>query len=156
MSTYSHLSHELEADFKLELKVWRLDVAASSEFLAPASHDLAEAEVIIMTVRKNAVWPPEFLRGKTGAVEDRDKGVHAIVVLIEDDRGVLSDTENWNTVLHSSTMQIYPEVFAYEVISAQGGSFATPSLGSHTAESCNAFLCSLTGRDPYPSGSGSQ
>lgn len=116
MDTFTHLTHELEADFKPELKVWRMDDAASPEFSARANADFAAAEVIIVTVRGNQPWPEAFLQWKEGAGEGIASGSpHAIVALIEaGDDGPSSATVSWNSVLRSAATQIHPEVFVYE------------------------------------------
>lgn len=126
MATYAHLTHELEAEFKPELKVWSMDEAASPEHSAKANADIAAAEVILVTVRSNHPWPEAFLHWKKGTRSDGSASPHGVVALIEaGDDGPLPTTGSWNNVLRSSATQIHPEVFVYETTAdvAAGSSF---------------------------------
>jgi len=115
MATYSHLTRELENDFKPELRAWRMDAATSSEFSAKANADIAEAEVIIVSVRANERWPAAFQHWKSGQVQPGTAASpHAIIVLLESPDGPPASNRSWNSMLRSAATQIHPEVFVYE------------------------------------------
>jgi len=126
LNTFSHLTHELETEFEPELRVWRMDDAASPEFIAEANADIVAAEVIILTVRGNQPWPKAFLHWKDGPYTEGSSGIaspRGIVTLIEaDEDGVPVEVGSWNNVLSSAaTQQIHPEVFVYEAMAEPGG-----------------------------------
>ena len=66
--TYSHLTHELEHEFKPDLRVWRMDIAASEAFAARANDDISAAELIIVAVSGNEPCPAAFRHWQGGAV----------------------------------------------------------------------------------------
>lgn len=114
MATYSHLTRELESDFKPDLRIWRMDVATSAEFSAQASDDIAAAEVIIMTVRGDQPCPEAFLHWTRGAAHGGVAPPHAIVALIGSVDVPEPAAGTWGSVLRAAATQIHPEVFVYE------------------------------------------
>ncbi len=132
MDTYSHLTRELESDFKPELRAWRMDAATSSEFSEKANADIAAAEVIIVSVRANEPRPASFQHWKAG--EGRDGAAaapHAIIVLLEAPDGPPASSGSWNSVLRLAATQIHPEVFLYEEDAGPAcPEFAAPAAGA--------------------------
>ena len=57
MDTYAHVTQELDPDLLPRLRIWRIDVAVSAEFSSRANEDLAEAGLIIVTVRPDFQLP---------------------------------------------------------------------------------------------------
>ena len=115
MATYSQLTHELDADFKPDLRIWRLDVALSPEFSAQANHDIEAAEVIIMTVHGNEPCPPAFQHWKAGAGGGSGVPHRAIIAILESTDKPASATESWSSVLRGVATEIHPELFVCEV-----------------------------------------
>lgn len=115
MDTYSQLTRELQSDYETELRVWQLDEATSPDFSAAANHDLAEAEVIILSVRGNPPWPHCLDQWTTGAatLATVEPG-HAVVALIKSASEWPAAKEDWAGVLRGAATQIHPELFVYE------------------------------------------
>ena len=117
MATFSHLTHELEMEFEPELRVWRMDEAASPELINQANADIAAAEVIIVTVRTRHPWPEAFHHWRDGTDGDGTGIVspQAIVTVIEaEEDGTPGAIGPANSVLSLPATQIHPEVFVYE------------------------------------------
>jgi hypothetical protein len=115
MATYSQLTHELESEFKPDLRIWRLDVALSPECSAKANHDIESAEVIIMTVHGNEPCPPEFLHWKTRVGSGDGVPHRAIIAILESTGEPAPATETWSSVLRGVATEIHPELFVCEV-----------------------------------------
>jgi hypothetical protein len=118
MTTFTHLTQELEAEFAPELRVWRMDDAASPEFIQEANADISSAEVILLSVRGNEPWPKAFQHwadGSEGLPGESMAAPQAVVAVIEaDEDGTPSSVKNWNDLLGSGATQIHPEVFVCE------------------------------------------
>lgn len=118
MTTFTHLTQELETEFEPELRVWRMDDAASPEFIEEANADISSAEVILLSVRGNQPWPKPFQHWKDGVEGLPGESMaapQAVVAVIEaDEDGAPSSHMNWNDILGSGATQIHPEVFVCE------------------------------------------
>ena len=116
MAMFTQLTHEFEAEFKPELKVWSMEDADSPEFMASANADIGAAEVIIVSVRGNQRSPAAFQHWKAGGADGYNPASpHAIVALIESgDDGPPATLGSWSSVLRSAATQIHPGVFVYE------------------------------------------
>lgn len=118
MSTFSHLTDEFGAEYKPELRIWRMDDAASPEFIGEANADIAAAELIILAVRGKQPWPAAFLHWKDGPRLGQQAAIaapRAIVALIETDvDGSPVTTSSGDGALRSVATQIHPEVFVHE------------------------------------------
>ncbi|HEY4247024.1 MAG TPA: hypothetical protein VGM64_09225 [Lacunisphaera sp.] len=125
MSTFSHLTDELATEFEPELRVWRMDDAASPEFISEANADITAAELVILTVRGKQPWPDAFLHWKEGPRTGQHAAIaspQAIVALIETDAdGLPVAGESGNVALRSVATQIHPEVFVHETEGPRGG-----------------------------------
>ncbi len=129
MSTFSHLTAELATEFEPELRVWRMDDAASPEFISQANADITAAELVILTVRGKQPWPDAFLHWKEGPRIGRHAAIalpQAIVALIETDAdGLPVARDGGNSALRSVATQIHPEVFVHETESPRAGPFVS-------------------------------
>jgi len=118
MTTFTHLTQELETEFEPELRVWRMDDAASPEFIREANADIASAEVILLSVRGNQPWPKAFQHwkdGTEGLPGESMAAPQAVVAVIEaDEDGAPTSLMDWNDILGSGATQIHPEVFVCE------------------------------------------
>jgi hypothetical protein len=125
MSTFSHLTDELAAEFEPELRVWRMDDAASPEFISEANADITAAELVILTVRGKQPWPDAFLHWKEGPGNGQHPAIaspQAIVALIETDAdGLPVASDGGNCTLRSIATQIHPGVFVHEAEGPRGG-----------------------------------
>jgi hypothetical protein len=121
MATYSQLTHELDSEFKPDLRIWRLDVALSPECSAEANHDIEAAEVIIMTVHGNEPCPPEFLHWKTRVGQGEGVPHRAIIAILESTGESDPATESWSSVLRGVGTEIHPELFVCEVEGESSG-----------------------------------
>jgi len=115
MATYSQLTQELDSEFKPDLRIWRLDVALSSECSVEANHDIEAAEVIIMTVHGNEPCPPEFLHWKEGTGGGAGVPHRAIIAILESTGDAIPDTDTWSSVLRGVGTEIHPELFVCEM-----------------------------------------
>lgn len=121
MATYSQLTQELDSELVPDLRIWRIDVALSSECADEANRDIEAAEVIIMTVHGNDPCPPQFLHWKAGMGEGRGVPHRAIIAILEPTGEPLSDTNSWSSVLRGVATEIHPELFVCEMASEGGG-----------------------------------
>jgi len=130
MATCCCLRRELDNEFTSELRIWRLDVATSPEFVIEADRDIAAADVIIIGVSGSQRCPPEFRRWQDAAVSGRGGRPRAIVALVEsaDEPGPAGET--WNGVLRASATQIHPEIFVCESPEESGDSPPQPSAAA--------------------------
>jgi len=123
MTTFTHLTQELETEYEPELRVWRMDDAASPEFIEEANADISSAEVILLSVRGNQPWPIPFQHwkdGTEGLPGESMAAPQAVVAVIEaDEDGAPSSHMNWNDILGSGATQIHPEVFVCEAKARQ-------------------------------------
>jgi hypothetical protein len=127
MSTFSHLTDELASEFEPELRIWRMDDAASPEFISEANADITAAELVILTVRGKQPWPDAFLHWKEGPKGGQHTAIappQAIVALIETDADGLpvAGGSSGPSALRSVATQIHPEVFVHETESSPDGS----------------------------------
>ena len=133
MSTFSHLTDELATEFEPELRVWRMDDAASPEFISEANADITAAELIILTVRGKQPWPDAFLHWKEGPGNGQQAAIaspQGIVALIETDAdGLPVASVSGHSALRSVATQIHPEVFVHETESQSLGTRAVVSTG---------------------------
>lgn len=114
MATYSQLIQELDSEFLPELRIWRIDVALSSECSAEANHDIEAAEVIIMTVHGSDPCPPEFSHWKSGVGEGSGVPHRAIIAILESTGEPVPGTATWSSVLRGVATEIHPELFVCE------------------------------------------
>ena len=121
MATYSQLTHELDGEFKPDLRIWRLDVALSAECSAEANHDIEAAEVIIMTVHGNEPCPPAFLHWKAGMGGGSGVPHRAIIAILESTGEPEPTTNSWSSVLRGVATEIHPELFVCEVEGENSG-----------------------------------
>lgn len=121
MATYSQLTHELDSEFKPDLRIWRLDVALSKECSSEANHDIEAAEVIIMTVHGNEPCPPEFLHWKAGMGAGSGVPHRAIIAILESTGVPAPATDSWSSVLRGVATEIHPELFVCEVEGENSG-----------------------------------
>jgi hypothetical protein len=113
LATYSHLAHDLEHEFKPDLRVWRMDLAASEAFAARANDDISAAELIIVAVSGNEPCPAAFRHWSGGAVPGGSASPHGIIALVGADAGTDRIEGTWNSVLQGGATQIHPDVFVY-------------------------------------------
>lgn len=129
MSTFCHLTDELATEFEPELRVWRMDDAASPEFISEANADITAAELIILTVRGERPWPDAFLDWKEGPGAGQRAAIappQAIVALIETDAdGFPFCSDHGHSALRSVATQIHPEVFVHERDGPRGGTIVS-------------------------------
>ena len=114
LATYTHLAHELEREFKPDLRVWRMDIAASAAFAERANDDIAAAELIIVAVSGNEPCPAAFRHWQGGAVPGGSASPHGIIALVGAKAGAGRVEGTWNSVLQDGATQIHPDVFVYE------------------------------------------
>jgi hypothetical protein len=113
MAAYWHLTRELESEFMPDLRVWRIDVAASPECAAQADVEIAAAEMVIMAIHANQTFPPALLRWTEGAGDGRSPCHRALIAIIEAiDESALS-AGPLNRILQSTAAQIHPDVFLW-------------------------------------------
>lgn len=121
MAIYSQLTHELDCEFKPDLRIWRLDVALAPECSAEANHDIEAAEVIIMTVHGNEPCPPAFLHWKAGAGGGSGVPHRAIIAILESTGEAVSGDDSWRSILRGVATEIHPELFVCEVAGENSG-----------------------------------
>ncbi len=113
MMAYSHVTREMESEYKTGLRIWRLDVATSPECAPQANDDIDAAEMVIMSVHESRSCPDAILRWPERA--DRGDGLpqRALIGRAETaDKPALS-SGIWNCIRRGIAAQIRLDIFLW-------------------------------------------
>jgi hypothetical protein len=121
VKAYSHLARELENEFVLKLRIWRVDVAILTDCAENADDDIAAADMVILAVRDTGACFAACQRwtGKTGNRVGMPK--QALVAIVEADQKNPVATENWSDVLRSTIEKAQPDAFLWRPPARSGG-----------------------------------
>jgi len=114
MSTYGPLVRALEDDFKPDLRIWRMETAASPEFAAQAAEDLSAAELIVVAVGADGPCPPAIRHWLDGAGDAAARPPRGILALVGPADASGAGDANWDRVLQEVATQIHPGVFVFQ------------------------------------------
>jgi hypothetical protein len=115
LTAYSHLSRELESEFVLNLHIWRIDVAVSSDYAADANADIARADMVILAVRDRKACVAACLHwtGKADCFDGKRR--QALVAIIDSEQEISPATATWSDDLQSTFEKTQADVFFWQL-----------------------------------------
>jgi hypothetical protein len=114
MATYGPLVRALDDDFKPDLRIWRMETAASPEFAAKAAEDLSAAELIVVAVGTDEPCPSAIRRWLDGVAAGIGRQPHGILALVGTPEESEAGDVTWGQVLGAVATQIHPGVFVFQ------------------------------------------
>jgi len=113
MAAYSHLTRELGDEFTPELRIWRIDVAASREYAAQADDEIETAEMIILAVRGSQPCPVAFRRWTERVRDGCGPPNPALIAIIEGADEPATSIGTWSSILRGTAAQMHPDIFLW-------------------------------------------